>query len=53
MPESKSSTPRWGDPCKNPECGNVCRYSSGYCGLCDLLKHDGGGKRLERKDTKS
>lgn len=31
--------------CRNRQCTNEARYSSGYCGLCDIAFNDGKGER--------
>lgn len=31
--------------CGAKHCTNKARYSSGYCGLCDLTLNKGGGER--------
>jgi hypothetical protein len=31
--------------CGAKTCGNKARYSSGYCGICDLILNQGKGKR--------
>ena len=32
--------------CKSEPCTNEARYSSGYCGICDIQFNDGAGKRI-------
>jgi len=32
--------------CGHGPCGNEARYSSGYCGICDIEFNDGKGKRI-------
>lgn len=31
--------------CGADKCSNAARYSSGYCGICDLTLNDGKGER--------
>lgn len=33
--------------CSNPTCENDARYSSGYCGICDIQFNEGNGERIE------
>lgn len=31
--------------CKARSCENEARYTSGYCGICDILHNQGNGER--------
>lgn len=34
------------NPCANVSCDNKARYTSGYCGLCDIEFNEGKGRKL-------